>query len=745
MATILPTAAGPPQVVGDVLPADSPMSPNDEDLVQSCSENGLPSRASSQPEPEPGTAGKTASCFEAGGIRGSEVEGRRPALMSNAMREVRQLSEAAATSEQGWPVSAFQERRHSENSLASFGTRVRRRLESVYNELDKVTGQEGDVVRDPAAYGEASLTFKDIEFSVRLKDGAERLILAPTSGHFKAGSLVALMGPSGCGKTTLLDILANKKTSPWRGTVHLNGRPRDKLFERVTTYIPQDDIMPAHLTVSEVVAFYSSLKIQAPSNMPRATRRLFVEQRLRFLGLGDVADTKIGNETVRGISGGQRRRVSLACGLSSMAHLFFADEPTSGLSGTDAEACVRYMRLLAKKFGVTLVVAIHQPRPEVARLFDHLLLLTSNPGSAVYNGPMREAAEVWAKVGFPVPEFANPTDYFLDLVTPGAKTDQCDTFVHFYQSRLKPQVDEVVISELNRPRKTALELLETRRTAMMSFGGGGEFPPVRNSVYGVSFSAQLCTVFRRQLRLSLRDPLGINMELGVAVGQSVVIGVTYLGVGEKEAYNQMLFYFMLAMTVALVGMKVMPKLVDERLVVKKETSEALYSDWAYIISFSVINMITGFLGNSIFVTLVFWMSSCSWDMFPTVFFWTTVLYLVMDSVYTMIAAVAKDSTSSITMTLPFLTLFLLYNNFTVYAEILPSFMQWLLRLSPVAYTIGQIAYEANELDPQHFKSLAEQRGYADHRGVALAVMVGYWVLFRGLSVVCLKNLNNIRR
>lgn len=618
----------------------------------------------------------------------------------------------------------------------------------VWNDLGKVTGEPGDITLDPSvAYGEAALTFQDVSFSVNVKDEksrkiAEKIILAPVSGHFEPGSLIALMGPSGCGKTTLLDILAGKKNSPYKGTVHLNGRPRDKLFNRVTTYIPQDDIMPPHLTVQEVVSFYQSLKVEFPKSISQANLRCFIEERLQFMGLYDVRDVKIGSETVRGISGGQRRRVSLVCGLSTMAQLFFADEPTSGLSSTDAEGCVRYMRLLAKKLGLTLVVAIHQPRPEVSLLFDHLLLLTSNPGVVVYNGPMRDAAAVWQLAGYPVPEFANPTDYFLDLVSPGTRTGHPEHFIQFYRDNLQDKVHDLVQVELCKERKTALALLETRNSVMEAFG---RMPHVRNTVYGVRFSCQLKRVFARQLRLSLRDPLGIGMELAVSIGQSVVIGVAYMDICSKEVTHVMLFFFMLIMTTALVGMKVMPKLIDERLVVKKETSQALYSDWAYIISFSVINWTSGIVGHTIFLALVFWMSSCPWELFPTVFLWTTMLYLTMDNCYTMIAAIAKDSTSALTLALPFIALFLLYNNFTVTKEILPDFMQFLLRLSPVAYNIQAVTIAASQMDPDKFHAAVEHFGYEDEFWPAVGFMCGCSVTFRVVQVICLKRLNNIQR
>lgn len=196
-----------------------------------------------------------------------------------------------------------------------------------------------------------SITFKDVAFRIRAPhpltgEIVDKTILEPCAGHYEPGQLVAIMGPSGCGKSTLLDILAGKKTQKFEGEVFLNGRPRDRLFHRVTAYVPQADVMPAYWLVKEAVAFNQALTIQRPSNVPRDVMAERARLILRDLGLDGVADTKIGSESVRGISGGQRRRVTLARGLVSAASIIFCDEPTSGLSSTDAEVCVRRMQLM---------------------------------------------------------------------------------------------------------------------------------------------------------------------------------------------------------------------------------------------------------------------------------------------------------------------------------------------------------------------------------------------------------------
>merc|ERR1711988_1957098 len=114
----------------------------------------------------------------------------------------------------------------------------------------------------------------------------------------------------------------------------------------------------------------------------------FADMLMHDLGLDSVLDTPIGSETLRGVSGGQRRRVTLARGMVSGASILFCDEPTSGLSSTDAENCIKRMRYACVKFGITMFVVIHQPKPEVVELFDQLILLTSEPGRMVYQGPM---------------------------------------------------------------------------------------------------------------------------------------------------------------------------------------------------------------------------------------------------------------------------------------------------------------------------------------------------------------------
>lgn len=593
------------------------------------------------------------------------------------------------------------------------------------------------------------LTFKDIAFQVTQNNGQKKDILAPISGHFESGHLAAIMGPSGCGKTTLLDILAGQKSAAYSGTVHFNGRPRDKLFPRISAYVPQEDEMPKYLTVSEAVEFNGMLKFERPSLVSRKMAQQWILQRLEVLGLMEVKDTYIGDATsLRGISGGQKRRLSLAKRLTSGAQVFFCDEPTSGLSATDAETCMRYMKHIAQFYNVIVVVVIHQPRVEVAKLFDELLLMTAGPGRAIYNGRMEDVVGYLQSNGFEVPMHANPVDYFMDLVTPEVSTSQVDLFVQKYREQMEDNVLAVVDEGLEAEMPSALELLESIRAQMLKWG---RVPALRNSKYGVRFRRQFYYVFKRQLKLRWRDRNGLLADLLCGVIKALVVGIVYMRTGQLDVKAQVSFFFMLCMSCAIDGLKNMPTVISERTIVKMEVAEVLYSDWAYIISFTFLSLVQEVVVHSIFVVIICAMSGLRSTMFPSIYLWTTLLAVTMDAMYLMVAAVAKDSTTAIIMSAPFMMLFLLFNGFTATRSSVVPWMRWAIEISPVAYSMQQLtftamwAYEDNDSLNAGYNYIVSTSDYKDQPIRAVAVIASCFAVFKIIQMVCFHCLNNIRR
>jgi ABC-type multidrug transport system ATPase subunit len=189
---------------------------------------------------------------------------------------------------------------------------------------------------------------------------------------------MAVMGPSGAGKSTLLDILARKhKRGVTSGHVLVNGKmPDRKQFKRMTGYVDQDDTLLGVLTVRETLMFAAMLRL--PRTMPLRYKQRRVQDVMKELGIDGIADHVIGIPgQQRGISGGEKRRVSIGKALVTSPQLLFLDEPTSGLDAYNASMVMSCLKRLCRQGNRTIVVTIHQPRSNIFKLFDSLLLLAT--------------------------------------------------------------------------------------------------------------------------------------------------------------------------------------------------------------------------------------------------------------------------------------------------------------------------------------------------------------------------------
>jgi ABC-type multidrug transport system ATPase subunit len=235
---------------------------------------------------------------------------------------------------------------------------------------------------------------------------------------FKAhpGDLIALMGPSGAGKTTLLTVL-NGYLKPTSGEVRVNGESLYAIYDALRGsigYVPQDDIVHPELTVFEAIKYSAQFRLPADYSEQEIDRR--VEQVIKDLGLEQVKNLEIGKPERKVLSGGQRKRVNIALELVTDPALMFLDEPTSGLAADDTVALIDLLANLAKKYGKTIIVTIHQPAREEYEKFN-LALIMAYGGEPVYYGPTgKESYEFFgryaAHTGLVID---NPRDMFDQL------------------------------------------------------------------------------------------------------------------------------------------------------------------------------------------------------------------------------------------------------------------------------------------------------------------------------------------
>ncbi|KAJ2779847.1 hypothetical protein H4R18_003774 [Coemansia javaensis] len=258
------------------------------------------------------------------------------------------------------------------------------------------------------------LSWSNLNYDVKAKDGVRR-ILHGISGSVHAGELVAIMGSSGAGKTTLLNVLSGRvQGGRLHGDIRFMGARRDPhSFKRMLAFVEQDDMMYPSLTVEETLRASAQLRLP-DAKYSRAEKEARVEEAMRQLRLSHVRDTAIGGHAARGVSGGERKRVSIGAALVTDPALLVLDEPSSGLDSSSAEMVVALTRQMAHRRNLCTLMTIHQPSAEMVALFDKLILLAQ--GKLVYMGPAAQAVPYFESLGYPSTN-SNPANFFIDLAT----------------------------------------------------------------------------------------------------------------------------------------------------------------------------------------------------------------------------------------------------------------------------------------------------------------------------------------
>lgn len=260
------------------------------------------------------------------------------------------------------------------------------------------------------------------------KSGTPKNLLTNISGTAKPGRVLAILGPSGAGKTTLLNSLAGRlpasSSVSLYGEITYNGVSVDHVAYPVA-YVTQQDLFFSQLTVQETLDMAARMRL--PRSMSNQQKKAFVDDLIRKLGLSSAKDTRVGDQKNRGISGGERKRLSLGCELISTPRLILCDEPTSGLDAFQAEKVMKSLRDLAEA-GHTVVCSIHQPSSNIFQLCDDIALLAS--GKLVFSGPADEAPAHFADLGYKIPEQCNPAEWYLDLISVDFASDDTVTESH---------------------------------------------------------------------------------------------------------------------------------------------------------------------------------------------------------------------------------------------------------------------------------------------------------------------------
>jgi len=237
-----------------------------------------------------------------------------------------------------------------------------------------------------------------------IKTKKNHQILYPMKATIPEGSICAILGPSGSGKTTFLNTITDNIQSNIisHGKVDLPG---------TSAFVPQDDRLHGFYTCRSYLKHYARLS----GTTITPTIESEIDDLLKDLGLFEQADTIVGDVFLKGLSGGQKRRLSVALEALTQPKNFFLDEPTSGL---DSESAYQVMEFLKKYVrtapGRRVILTIHQPSSHIWNLIDYTVLLSR--GRLIYQGSRQHMENFFAFVGYPTPSNFNPADHYVTVV-----------------------------------------------------------------------------------------------------------------------------------------------------------------------------------------------------------------------------------------------------------------------------------------------------------------------------------------
>mmetsp|Transcript_122752 Transcript_122752/g.392380 ORF Transcript_122752/g.392380 Transcript_122752/m.392380 type:complete len:481 (-) Transcript_122752:792-2234(-) len=266
----------------------------------------------------------------------------------------------------------------------------------------------------------ANLSWEGLGFSVATKKAGRKEILKGMSGELLPGELTCILGPSGSGKTSLLNLLAGrvrkggKNSAEIPGEVKVNGKVVDPTgMQQLFGYVMQDDALLGTMTPREILHFAARLRL---GTSPGSSRNELIEDLLLSLGLIKCADTMVGNELIKGISGGERKRTAVGAELITNPEITFLDEPTSGLDTGAAYNVISILQQLCH-LQRSVLCTIHQPSSEIFHLFDQAIFLVA--GQVVYHGPPSGIRAHFTSIGHQCPQDYNPADFVMFIIQTG--------------------------------------------------------------------------------------------------------------------------------------------------------------------------------------------------------------------------------------------------------------------------------------------------------------------------------------
>ncbi|KAI1071723.1 hypothetical protein LB507_004946 [Fusarium sp. FIESC RH6] len=542
-------------------------------------------------------------------------------------------------------------------------------------------------------------------------------ILRNFEGVIEQGELLLVLGPPGSGCSTLLKTIAGETAGLEVGSdSYMNFRGIDEnhmrsSFRGDVLYNAEIDCHLAHLTVGETLSFASSA--HSLRHVPGGVTRSQADTMMRdvmmsIFGISHTVDTRVGDDFVRGVSGGERKRVSIAEAALTGAKLQCWDNTTRGLDSGNAINFCRNLRLQADLVGVAAAVAIYQAPQSAYELFDRVTVLYE--GKQIFFGRIHEAKAYFENLGFECPDRQTTPDFLTSMtspqerrVKPGFEHTAPRTpsdFAERWQASAhrKALVLELETYEQNHPRAERLvEYKESRRAEQ--FKGQRSKSP-----YTISYLAQVKLTLWRGWRRLLADPGFTIASLVFNLIMALVLGSMFFNLPDDSSsfyYRGGLIFFALLFNAFASQLEVLT-VYAERPVVEKHNRYAFYHQSAQAIASYIIDLPYKTVNMIIFNLIMYFMANLRREPGSFFFFCLTsyLTTLVMSCIYRTLACVTRTIHQAM-VPVSILSLgLMIYTGFTMPTDYMLGWSRWMNYINPLAYAFE--ALMANEFHNREF-------------------------------------------
>ncbi|XP_018015632.1 protein white isoform X2 [Hyalella azteca] len=506
------------------------------------------------------------------------------------------------------------------------------------------------------------------------KNAPTKHILKNVSGICRPGELLAIMGASGAGKTTLLNVLTGRGGDLLNvsGNLCVNGLTmKPSQLTSQSAYVQQDDLFVGTLTVKEQLIFQARLRMDR--NIPHEKRMERVREVMQELSLTKCQNTLIGIPgRIKGISGGETKRLAFACEVLTNPSLMLCDEPTTGLDSFMAQTIVEAMRDMAQT-GRTIISTIHQPSSEVFALFDRVLLMAE--GRVAFLGLTTEALAFFERAGKTCPDNFNPADFFImTLAVEPDREEESKSFI----AKVCDDYDANEGKEV------------TRQVLANSAGGKKEDvfsdSKTHKSPYKASWTSQFSAVLVRSTLEILRDPTQLRIKIIQTIMIALLLGLIFLDqendqAGAKNCIS-VLFLLLTNMTFQNT-FGVVNLFATEVEIFTREHENGMYRSDVFFIAKNVAEIPMAVLQPVLFVGVIYYMVGLNPGA-DNFFICMGIIVLVANigvSFGYLISCLARNLEMALAIAAPLIIPFMLFGGFFLNSDSVPVYFIWLQYIS----------------------------------------------------------------